>query len=491
MSAVPAADGTRWPGLFHTRYASVARNTIDYWMLPDDPSMTFERIERAIVTAPALEGASLQIYVHVPFCAQRCRFCAFSGGNSLEFDAAGRYARLLVEQLRHFAGRVAVAGRPVRSVHVGGGSPDLLGAHAKTVLRGIRDLPGVTAATELAVEFTASTVTREFLDVLVDHDVTKVSFGVQSVDPRVRRAMRQPPTMQHVERALRWLDGRVPIVNADLITGLPGQELTTVNRDLRALLDEPRIHAISSYLLTASAAPALVAAVARDDIPPPPPPAIQAAMRLHTYSTFQREGWLRRGTNTYLDPTRIDAALLARVSGNECIGAADYESFLLGVGAQAVANLPGARVENLVDIAAWCDAVESGTPPWHLAKCSDEHQRDTALWVMPLRWEGLPRDRFDRMRSTGALSSMQLRTIDELIGEGLLLETTKGYQLSILGEVFMGHLVRDLKQPAARRAVDDYAAEGDALGRAIAHGAVPDANVANDRQRARRHLGGD
>ncbi|MEO0478841.1 MAG: radical SAM protein [Planctomycetota bacterium] len=488
MTAVPIPESTASPGLFHTRYTSVARNTIDYWMLPDDPSMTVERVERAIENTPALDDASLQLYVHVPFCAQRCRFCAFSGGNSLEFDVAERYSRLLVEQMRHYVGRIAISGRAVRSVHLGGGSPDLLGPHARTVLRGIRDLPGVTDETEIAVEFTASTVTEEFLDTLVEHEVTKASFGVQSVDPRVRRAMRQPPTMRHVEQALRWIDGRIPIVNADLITGMPGQDLSTVNRDLRAMLEEPRIHGISSYLLTSSAAPSLVAAVDSGEVPEPPSPAIQAAMRLHTYSTLQREGWIRRGTNTYLDPSRIAPEVFTRVSGNECIGGGDYESFLLGIGAQAVGNLPGVRVENLVDVNAWCDAVESGAPPWHAAKCATEHQRDTALWVMPLRWEGLPRRRFERMLHAGVLSQRQLRTLEDLTREGLLVETAEGYELSILGEVFMGHLVRDLKSPDARRAVDHYADEGDALGSAIASGALPDANIANDRQRAPRQL---
>lgn len=71
--------------LFNSRYATLASNTIDYWMLPDDPNLTEADVIRAIESAPVLEDASLQIYIHVPFCAQRCRFCAFSGGNSVGF----------------------------------------------------------------------------------------------------------------------------------------------------------------------------------------------------------------------------------------------------------------------------------------------------------------------------------------------------------------------------------------------------------------------
>ncbi|MCR9163427.1 MAG: radical SAM protein [Nannocystaceae bacterium] len=476
--------------LLGTRYVQLARNTIDYWMRPGAPSLSEKALRRAIESAPVLPGASLRLYLHVPYCAQRCRFCAFSGGNSLSWRDAQRYATLLVQQLHAQWGATPVRGQPIRSVNIGGGSPDLLGESIDPVLEAVRALPGFSDATELGVELSLATARPAFIERLVAHGVTKVSFGLQSLDATVRAHMRQPKTLIHLERVLSWLDGRVPIVNADLITGLPGQDRAGVVADLEALMAEPRITAISSYLLTAGAAPALVAAIEDGSIPAVPPPLDQALMRLETYGAFRRAGWLRRGTNTYVDPSRVPPKALQRMAGDECIGAASYETFLVGVGPQAVSSMPGVRLENLVDVEAWTHAVERGSLPVHVSKCSTVHQRDMALWTFPLRWEGLTRRQWDAMREADALTYAQRRTFEALQHEGLITTSDEGFGLSLLGEVFMGHLVRDLKCDAGRSAVDAYIAEGEALGRAAARGTAPDANALNDRQRAREWLDG-
>ncbi|MHC4991476.1 MAG: radical SAM protein [Planctomycetota bacterium] len=476
--------------LLNTRYATLASNTIDYWMLPEDEGIEEDHVVRAIESAPVHEDATLQIYVHVPFCAQRCRFCAFSGGNSLDLREAERYARLVVMQLQDLLDRTQIKGHPIRSVNIGGGSPDLLGASVGWVLKAMRELPGCSDDTEFSVEFTLSTTGPEFIEELVRYDVTKASFGIQSLDAEVRRAMRQPRSLRALDRVLEWIDGRIPIINADLITGMPGQDLMIAARDLQVLMSDERINAISSYLLTPGAAPSLIAGLESGELPPMPSPPEQALMRLHTYSTFLRAGWIRRGTNTYFDPSRIAPEILERIAGNECIGASHYEAFLLAAGPQAVSSLPGVRVENRVDIDGWCRALEEGRHPFHLPKCAVTPQTDTALWVFPLRWEGLPQDRLDRMRAEGALSDEQLRTLHAFEREGLVTRTDGGYQLSILGEVFMGHLVRDLKQEQGRQAVDAYIDEGLALGRAISRGVACDQNETNNRQIALPILNG-
>lgn len=470
--------------LLDTRYDSLASNTIDYWMLPDDPSMTYQRVEQSIANAPVLDDATLQVYVHVPFCAQRCRFCAFSGGNDLDFKQAERYSRLVIAQTKDLIEKVPVKGKQILSINIGGGSPDLVGSHIGYMLKELRDLPGCNDKTEISIEFTLSTTDKQFIDQCVEYNVTKASFGIQSLDPKVRKWMRQPVSLKHYEQILEWIDGRIPVVNADLITGLSGQTLKIMQSDLLTLMNDPRINAISSYLLTPGAAPALLAAVQSGDIPDMPNHHTQALMRMQTYGQFLRRGWVRRGTNTYFDPARMSPETLEMIAGNECIGGSHYEAFLLGAGPQAISYLPGARIENHVDVKQWAQAIDTGGCPYHLPKCNDVHQHDTALWAFPLRWEGLPEHRWQRLVKQNVLTQYQLETVEQLQQEGLIIHTERGLELTILGEVFMGRLVRDLKSERGRKAVDDYIAEGHALGEAIVAGKIADENQTNNRQLA-------
>ncbi|MGW5526962.1 radical SAM protein [Streptomyces xanthochromogenes] len=482
MSAVGSS------GLLGSRFDALASNTIDYWMLPDDPSLTNHGVLDAVSAAPVLPDASLQLYIHVPICAQNCTFCAFTGANSISYKMAERYSKLVMWQLTDLMDRVQVKGRHISSVHIGGGSPDLLGSHVGRILEGVRALPGCTDATEFSVEMTLSTTRPEFIEELVRHDVTKASFGIQTLDPDLRTHMRQPRSLTHLSKVLDMIDGRIPVINADLITCLPGQSLAMALDDLQALIEHPSINAISSYLLTSGASPSLIGGLLSGALPEQASPHDRALMRLNTYGTLLRQGWVRRGTNTYIDPSAVPAPTLDKISGNECLGQSHHAAFLLGVGASAISSMPGVRLEQVSSLGQWMAAAERKEHPLHLPKCATVPQADAALWVFPLRHEGLPQHRYDWMLANGALDDEQIRTLQALCGEGLVRHTNAGYELTVLGEVFMGHLVRLLKKEANRKAVDDYIGEGLALGRAIAVGELKDRRDVNNRQVADLHL---
>lgn len=82
--------------LLSSRFDKMANNTIDYWMKKDNNNNTYEQVLEAIKEAAWFDNSTLQIYLHVPYCAQSCTFCAFSGGNSRDFRTIERYSKLLI-----------------------------------------------------------------------------------------------------------------------------------------------------------------------------------------------------------------------------------------------------------------------------------------------------------------------------------------------------------------------------------------------------------
>lgn len=469
--------------LLNTRFKHMARNTVDYWMVKDSVGITESDIVSGIAGASVTDASTLQLYIHIPFCAQNCSFCAFSGGNSIEFSSAARYVDTLVMQLRKVLSVTPAYGKlRIRSVHIGGGSPDLVRCHIGRLLEVVRGLDGIDDSTEIAVECAPATTRIEFLDECMKFGVTKLSFGIQTINPEIRRHIKMPTSIRKVEEICDYVGGAIPIVNADFITGLPGQTLKDVDADLAYALAHPIINAVSTYLLTPGAAPSLVADVTSKRVPQVPTHVEQARFRLHSYSTLYQAGWVRRGTNTYIDPATVDRQLLNSIPGNECIGSAHYDTFLVAVGAQAIGCAPGVRFENTVNIDEWMKAVNSGGFGFNHRKSALVHQRDMSLWAFPLFHQGLSRHRLDEMKDQGCVSQQQIETLNELVLEGLIIERAEGYKLTVLGEVFMGHVVKLLKSGEGQQVIDRYIDEGYAIADAINSGVISQDNAANDRQ---------
>lgn len=171
------------------------------------------------------------------------------------------------------------------------------------------------------MEFALSTITDEFIRELLKYDVTKASFGIQIIDPKIRRYLGMPPAARNLNEVCKKLAQNIPIINADLLTGIPGQKISSVIDDLCFFINHAYVNAISTYSLIPGAAPKLISDIRSRKIPPLPPQTDQALFRLHSYATLLRNGWIRKGTNSYMDTKRITQEKLRILAGNESISA--------------------------------------------------------------------------------------------------------------------------------------------------------------------------
>jgi oxygen-independent coproporphyrinogen-3 oxidase len=188
---------------------------------------------------PAIDPAwPLCVYVHVPFCAERCAFCdcySFRLGAHRERHVEA-YLGLLAAEIRAWAGLGSLARRPVSTVHLGGGTPTFLGPALLERLAALLQqhlAPG--PATEWALESTASDLSSAALACLQTLGFTRLHVGVQSLDDGLRRALGRrlpaPGVLATIEAAV----ARGWVVSVDLLCGLPGQTLASLVDDIAAL----------------------------------------------------------------------------------------------------------------------------------------------------------------------------------------------------------------------------------------------------------------
>jgi oxygen-independent coproporphyrinogen III oxidase len=203
------------------------------------------RLTRADVSLPSLASvAPLGIYVHVPFCASTCDFCAFYQKQPNADDVSRFLSGIEAETA------LVSWPRPVTTVFWGGGTPGLLAPRDLERLAGIVRARCGGTPEEWTVELAPGSVTDARLAVLRAAGVTRVSMGVQSFQPELLDALGRQHTKEQIYTAYERVRGAgFRSVNLDLMFALPGQTAPEWAGDVREAVSLGPDH-ISTYCLT-------------------------------------------------------------------------------------------------------------------------------------------------------------------------------------------------------------------------------------------------
>jgi oxygen-independent coproporphyrinogen-3 oxidase len=199
--------------------------------------------------------AGFGAYLHIPFCAARCDYCAFA-----TWTDRGELVDRYMEGLRASVAAAAPDMPPVTSVFVGGGTPSL--APPQSLVDAVAELP-LAEGVEITVECNPDTVTDELLATYRDGGVTRISLGVQSMVPEVLRSLGRTHSVGSVERAVAAVrSSGIGTFNLDVIYGGAGETVGQWERTLDAVLALEPPH-VSAYALTVEPGTPLAADVAR------------------------------------------------------------------------------------------------------------------------------------------------------------------------------------------------------------------------------------
>ncbi len=230
-------------------------------------------------------------YVHIPFCASKCDYCAFATWTD-RHHLTDEYLRALRTDITR---AVAAGMPPATSIFVGGGTPSMVDPHQ--LVEVLHAVPTATGA-EITVECNPDNVTDELMRVYVDGGINRVSIGVQSMVTHVLGSLGRQHSRSNVERAVDAVrNSGLPTFNLDVIYGAAGESVDdwahTVAEVVR--LDPPHV---SAYGLTIEAGTPLAAQPDRhpdDDDQADKYVIVDEALAASGLENYEISNWARRG----------------------------------------------------------------------------------------------------------------------------------------------------------------------------------------------------
>src|SRR4051795_12325084 len=180
---------------------------------------------RAALNEKPEPGTPLGLYLHIPFCRKRCKFCYFRVYTDKNARDVETYTDALIREVELYARAPLVGGRPLTYVYFGGGTPSYLSAgqlrDLMTRLQAILPWDGVE---EVTFECEPGTLQQHKLEALRELGVTRLSLGVENFDPKILEFNGRAHLEEEIHRAYGWarnLD--FDQINIDLIAGMVGE----------------------------------------------------------------------------------------------------------------------------------------------------------------------------------------------------------------------------------------------------------------------------
>lgn len=176
-------------------------------------------------------------YIHIPFCKQKCNYCAF-----ISYPCLDKITGYIFSLLKEISDKYE--GEELKTLYIGGGTPSLIPTN---LLEKIINKFNYAQGAEITIEVNPDDVTKELLEQLYQIGFNRISMGVQSLNDNILKiAGRRHSAQQALEAIDIITNSKIKNLSCDLIYGLPEQTLNDFIKDLNVLTNLPIQH-ISLY----------------------------------------------------------------------------------------------------------------------------------------------------------------------------------------------------------------------------------------------------
>lgn len=324
---------------------------------------------RGALAAEPDRSVPLGLYLHIPFCRKRCKFCYFRVYTNQNANAIARYVEALAKEVELLSHERGVQDRELKFVYFGGGTPSYLSSKQ---LRFLRDELSRSVswdhAEEVTFECEPGTLSLEKLQTLKDIGITRISLGVENFNDAILEENGRAHLSPEIDRAYDWIQQvGFPQVNIDLIAGMIGETDENWSKCIeRARSMKPDNITIYQMELPFNT---LISKEMRE---------------LHIVSPIADWATKRRWVDEAINTLAQDGYQTS--SGNELIRNPATDHFvyrdnvwrgcdLLASGVSSFGHFQGVHYQNLDQLEDYLTTVESGVLPINRALRPTDHQR--------------------------------------------------------------------------------------------------------------------
>jgi len=313
-------------------------------------------VRAAFGAAPA--AVPLGLYLHIPFCRKRCKFCYFKVFTDKNAEEVERYQQALSREIELLSRTRAMGERPFRFVYFGGGTPSFLSE--KQLRRLVERLEASISwnqAEEVTFECEPGTLSASKVQALRDLGVTRLSLGVEHFDDAILRENGRAHESAEIDRAWPWIrDAGFDSVNIDLIAGMAGETDEkwefAVRRALELAPDSLTIYQMELPFNTVYSRDILGKEI---ESPVADWPAKRRWVNL-AFDSFLAAGYAVSSAYTLVrDPARVKFSYRDNLWQGSDLMAAGIASF---------GHVSGVHYQNLTEWQAYCGSLEADVLPW-------------------------------------------------------------------------------------------------------------------------------
>ncbi|HEX6863867.1 MAG TPA: coproporphyrinogen-III oxidase family protein [Thermoanaerobaculia bacterium] len=333
-----------------------------------------------VLNSPPRPGAPIGLYLHIPFCRKRCKFCYFRVYTDKDSSEIGSYLDALASEVELYAQKRAVAGRPLKFVYFGGGTPSYLS---------VKQLDGLVSRVKAAIpwdgvqevtfECEPGTLTRSKLEAIRAIGVTRLSLGIENFDDEILRENGRAHVSTEIYRVLPWIEELgFDQLNIDLIAGMVGETWDTwkdsVKKTLDLAPDSVTIYQMELPYNTVYSQSVLGGSFDRPLADWP----TKRAWQDYAFEELARAGYVVSSAYTMVRPKGASSSFVYRDS-------VWHGSDMLGTGVASFSHLSGVHFQNVAGWGEYLATIAEGRLPLGRGFALSDRERLTREMILQLK----------------------------------------------------------------------------------------------------------